>query len=257
MDPYLEARWSDVHAKLIAFIGEALQGTLPGGLRARSEERVLLEEGDEDRLRGYRGDIVVSEGARRESQRAAQAGVAVAVPEPIYIDRFVGPVVDRWVQIIDSTSGNRVITAIEVLSPWNKTPGRLNVDYRKKLADFARGQVNIVEIDLLRSSREHLDLPTADIPPGGQADYCVCVHRAWKTPAWVVYPIPLREPIRPIHIPLREKDADVVLELQPLIDRVYVAGGHDDIDYSRRPRPELSYEDQVWANQLILNARPG
>lgn len=24
MDPYLEARWSDVHSKLIAFIGEAL-----------------------------------------------------------------------------------------------------------------------------------------------------------------------------------------------------------------------------------------
>ena len=43
MDPYLEARWSDVHVKLVAYIGEALQPMLPRGLRARSEQRVLLE----------------------------------------------------------------------------------------------------------------------------------------------------------------------------------------------------------------------
>ena len=36
MDPYLESRWSDVHVKLIGFIGEALQPLLPPALRARS-----------------------------------------------------------------------------------------------------------------------------------------------------------------------------------------------------------------------------
>ena len=43
MDPYLEAHWRDVHAALIIYSRDALQGVLPGALRARVEERVLLE----------------------------------------------------------------------------------------------------------------------------------------------------------------------------------------------------------------------
>src|ERR1700730_2512135 len=43
MDPYLEAHWRDVHARLIIYASDALQGVLPGSVRARVEERVLLE----------------------------------------------------------------------------------------------------------------------------------------------------------------------------------------------------------------------
>src|SRR4051794_35471012 len=43
MDPYLEAHWRDVHASLIIYTRDALQGVLPRALRARVEERVLLE----------------------------------------------------------------------------------------------------------------------------------------------------------------------------------------------------------------------
>src|SRR5437868_13950660 len=43
MDPYLEAHWRDVHARLIIYASDALQGVLPAALRARVEERVLLE----------------------------------------------------------------------------------------------------------------------------------------------------------------------------------------------------------------------
>ena len=43
MDPYLEAHWRDIHAGLIIYSRDALQGVLPGSLRARVEERVLLE----------------------------------------------------------------------------------------------------------------------------------------------------------------------------------------------------------------------
>src|ERR1700676_2877218 len=43
MDPYLEAHWRDVHASLIIYARDALQGVLPSALRARVEESVLLE----------------------------------------------------------------------------------------------------------------------------------------------------------------------------------------------------------------------
>ena len=41
MDPYLEAHWRDVHAGLVIYARDALQGVLPGSLRARVEERML------------------------------------------------------------------------------------------------------------------------------------------------------------------------------------------------------------------------
>jgi hypothetical protein len=31
---------------------------------------------------------------------------------------------------------------------------------------------------------------------------------------------------------------------------IYVDGGHDDIDYTRPPRPPLSADDQAWAALL-------
>ena len=43
MDPYLEAHWRDVHARLIVYACDAIQGALPSSLRARVEESVLLE----------------------------------------------------------------------------------------------------------------------------------------------------------------------------------------------------------------------
>ncbi len=36
MDPYLEAHWRDVHARLIIYASDALQVLLPGSLRAAS-----------------------------------------------------------------------------------------------------------------------------------------------------------------------------------------------------------------------------
>ena len=43
MDPYLEAHWRDIHAGLVIYARDALQRVLPGALRARVEESVLLE----------------------------------------------------------------------------------------------------------------------------------------------------------------------------------------------------------------------
>jgi hypothetical protein len=69
------------------------------------------------------------------------------------------------------------------------------------------------------------------------------------------YPIRLRERLPVIPIPLRPGEADVMLDLQPLINRVYVAGGHDDIDYSKPPRPPLDPGDADWAAEVIRNAK--
>src|SRR5205085_9964200 len=85
MDPYLEARWSDVHATLITLIKETLQPNLPPALRARSEERVLLETTDESEpIAEYRSDVAVVDSGRR-ADRAAGAPGAAATVEPVRV----------------------------------------------------------------------------------------------------------------------------------------------------------------------------
>jgi hypothetical protein len=257
MDPYLESRWSDVHAKLIAYIGEALQPSMPPGLRARSEERILLEEPDGQPVRRYRADVAAIDTGRLErrevSAAVAEAG-GVAVAESVEITFHNAPVVDRFVRIIDTSNGNRIVTVIEVLSPWNKMAGRLNEDYLRKLNDFARGGVSVVEIDLLRSPRTHLPVTEADLPGARKSPYLVFVQKGWQPEKGTAYLIGLRSPLPAIPIPLRQTDADVLLSLQPLIERVYTAGGHDDIDYARPPTPPLAGEDATWAEQLLRTA---
>ena len=212
MDPYLEARWSDAHPKLISFLGEEIQRRLPPALCARAQEQLLPEMDD-------------------------------------------APTVDRFLQIIDRTSGNRVVTAIEILSPWNKGPGRLNKDYRRKLDDYARGGVSVVEIDLLRyPPRGRLAVTEADIPPRRLTPYLVCVRYGWEPDAWDAYPLALRQPLPRIPIPLRQHEGALGLELQPLIDRVYTAGGHDDIDYAKPANPPLEGEDAQWADEVLKAA---
>ncbi len=251
MDPYLEARWSDVHATLIALSKEALQPQLPPALRARSEERVLVEEEEAASQRQYQSDVAVVDTGRHAAEARA-SGTALATVDPVVVHYYEGPVIDRFIHIVDVTSGNRVITAIEILSPWNKGPGRLNKDYLRKLTDYARGEVSVVEIDLLRDPpRGRLPVSQKDLPAHRRTPYLVCVRRGWRLDQWEVYPVSLREPLPRIPVPLRESDGDVGLELQPLIERVYVAGGHDDIDYARSPQTPLEGEDAAWVDTLL------
>ena len=255
MDPYLEGRWSDVHSKLIAFIGEAVQARLPADLRARSEERVLLEADEDDApLAAYRPDVAVVERPTGGGAAMAQADVDV---EPVEVLDVYEPWIDRSVHIIDRTNGNRVVTVIEVLSPWNKTPGRLNDAYVRKARDYARAGTSLVEIDLLRSVRSHLPVTDDALPPGRRGAYRIVVQRAWQPDRHAVYPIGLRRRLPRVPVPLREHDAEVALDLQPLIDRVYAAGGHDDIDYARPPEPPLSADDAAWADGLLREAGIG
>jgi hypothetical protein len=254
MDPYLEDRWSDVHVKLISYIGEAIQQRLPPDLRARSEERVLLESTQDEPPTGYRSDVAIVDTGlgQRGGGGVALADAGVAVEDACLVEVHFGPGVDRFIHIIDRTSGNRVVTAIEILSPWNKGAGRLNADYLRKLDDYARGGVSLVEIDLLRQPpRNRMHIRHDDLRPKYQAPWLVCIRRAWNLDYYQVFPLRLRQPLPRIPIPLRPTDKEVILELQPLIERIYVAGGHDDIDYSRPANPPLEGDDAVWADQLL------
>ncbi len=253
MDPYLESRWDDVHSAILTFLKAAIQQNLPSPLRARTEQRLIIEEEDGEH-RTFRPDVLVAEPAGRE----ASGGVATleAPPEnavePVRLTAVDAPAKERWLKIIDSGNGNRVITVIEVLSPWNKRAGRGGEEFCEKIERFRQAGVNVVEIDLLRTPRTWLPVPDDDVPPDRREAYraAVAVGRG----GWRVYPISIRKPLPPIPIPLRPGDPHIWTELQPLIDRAYAAGGHDDIDYNKDPAPPLSPDDAAWADALLREA---
>src|SRR5438045_2438233 len=99
MDPYLEAHWRDVHARLIIYACDALQSVLPGALRARVEESVLLETpkglGDHPLFPDVR---VVEYTAKRSLKTQPEAGVAVA--EPLLVDTEPESATETFLEII-------------------------------------------------------------------------------------------------------------------------------------------------------------
>lgn len=248
MDPYLEARWNDVHTRLCTLVSAALQPNLPVGLRARAQEDVVLEAVDGEKLQSFEADTAIVQ--TRGFKGATAAAAAVATAPPVRVRHLQRLIRNRWVELIDTTAGNKVITAIEILSPGNKAAGKLNRRYRKKLRRYMEAGVNIVEIDLLRSSRKRLEIRLEELPPERRAEYMVCIQRATEEDEWDVYPMPLRQPLPVIPIPCRATDADVPLALQPIIEQIYIEGGHDDIDYNKPTDPPLRDEDAAWATAL-------
>src|SRR5438874_6255874 len=108
MDPYLEQFWGDIHHALITYARDQLQGVLPGDLRARVEERVFVES-PLGRERTMYPDIRVVERGRRQRGKPAASG-AVAVAEPLRIRLPDEPVTQGFIEIIDLSTGRRVVT---------------------------------------------------------------------------------------------------------------------------------------------------
>jgi Protein of unknown function (DUF4058) len=250
LDPYLEQHWGDVHHNLITFARGLLNEQLPRDLRARVQERVLVELPSENRV--YYADVRVVEHERLKAGGTAVAPADVTLAEPLVVP-FLESETQGFLEIVETRPERRVITVLEVLSPSNKYAGTGHELHRQKQRDLAEGCVSLVEIDLLRAGPHVLQVPLAQYPPAYRTPYKVCVHRGWKANA-EIYRVPLREPLPAIRVPLRETDADVPLDLQALIAQVYRHGRYDDIDYTVPPVPPLGPDDAAWADALLRAA---
>lgn len=136
------------------------------------------------------------------------------------------------------------MTAIELLSPANKT-GLDRLQYRTKRDQTLAAPMHLVEIDLRRGG----DRPgPPDLPA---CDYYVLVSRHEDRPRLGMWPIGLRERLPVVPIPLQAPDADVPLDLQELLHRVYDAANYGKYIYATDPEPPLSPEDAAWARSLV------
>jgi hypothetical protein len=251
MDPYLEQHWEDVHTALIAYIRDALQPQLSSDLIARMEEKVYVE--DESERRRRKPDVRIVEVSAAWEPWSGEASTVV-LDKPILLEPLGDPIPERSVLIYDS-AGNRIVTAVEILSPWNKSPGKAVQTYLEKREKYINSEMNLVEIDLVRAGDWTDMIGPYHVPLQLQTTYRVTVVTPEARGPYH-YPIPLAAKLPTVEVPLRPQDAAAKLDLQQLIEKAYEMGRYDRIDYSKPCKPPLSEEQQKWADGLIA-ARAG
>ncbi len=257
MDPYLEQHWGDVHTSLMVYLRDQVNEQLPPDLQARVEENIRVDVDDTSRL--LYPDVRVVEEPTPFSVGQREDSGAVAVAEPCLVPMLDELPTDRHVEIVDRGSGNRVITAIELLSPTNKLRTEGMQAYQEKQTQYIEGGVNLVEIDLIRQGSFVLAVPWERLPAKLREHYLICVRRASRRSVAEVYGISVRERLPNFRIPLRPSDRDVVLQLQPLLDECYRRGRYASIDYSRPLRSVFNAEDHRWIEELLssrVTSRP-
>lgn len=252
MDPYLEASWRDVHHRLCNYSCDAIQTQLGPNLRARLDERLIVES-PLDGTRNIYPDVRVFE---RDQSSAATiveyAGVAVLEPDVQLMPKHESER-QAFIEIRDITADNSVITVIEFLSPSNKLSGDGRKQYRQKQRECRQGRINLVEIDLTRGGRRHLLAGVAQIPAQHRKTFQVSIYRGRRKPI-AVYGAALHQRLPAIPIPLRPTDADAALDLQAVVDEAYAKGRYDDIDYREPAIPPLEGVEAAWADEMLKAA---
>lgn len=248
MNPWMQKRWGDVHVSLIGYIRDALGKSLPDDLVASSEENISLEsfEGKDNVVRpdlAVTGPESWKQGRSPQWKPEEKAQADQALPRPVLVE--IDEIPERWIEV--HTAGGKLVTVIEVTSPSNKTrEGRR--DFESKIKNLVLGGVNTMEIDLLSGGVSAKDVRGGFWP---DSEFQVVVNRAYTWSPAEVYPCPLREPLPPVRVPLRDGETDVILELQPMIDRCYELGRYWSLDYESAPPFHLSEENAEWVRQKI------
>ena len=276
MDPYLEGYWESVHSVVVPLIALALNEVLPDDLVARPELRIAAGAVEDDgpnaganpfadplprRDRKPDVRVVTSPAAADEDDRLFAAdpqdgGLALlAPPQAVVVDVLDEEVTQKYVEIREADSG-RVVTVIELLSPSNKH-GEGREQFLAKRREFLLRDASFVEIDLVRGGGDWQAMFTerARLPRRAVATYRAVTRlppRPHVGRRVILMPMPLREPLPTLPVPLREGEPPATLALQSLIDRTYHGTRSGQlIDYARPPDPPLDADDAAWAADLL------
>lgn len=245
MNPYLEDPqfWSAVHNRLIVAIADVLVDHLSETYRVEIERRTYFSADDESLLVGI-PDVAVVTGRTVEANFLTATVAPALAPVKVTLP-IAEEVNERYLEIREVATG-KVVTVIEILSPKNKRAGDGRETYERKRNQVLRSITHLVEIDLLRGGKP---FPMA-APFFG--DYRILICRGNQRPSGDLYAFSLRQPIPQVPIPLLPEEAEPVLDLQPLLNRVYERGRyHLAIDYRQQPQLSLSEADNQWTDQLL------
>jgi hypothetical protein len=254
MDPWLERPfvYPGFHNDFLTYLRAALSTRLPAGFAVNGQSRVYVDA-EHRQVRvpdlGVTGPVETGGGAAVATAGLARVGMLAAGAEPT-----PDPTTEVYLEIL-TDDDERLVTAVELLSPSNKEPGEGRKEYLKKQAECKTAGVNLVEIDFVRGGRHTTAVPEARLralAPGGY-DYHVCVTVEGDSREYFVAPFALAARLPTIGVPLTLDREPVTVELQPVFDRCYDEGGFDRlVKYATRdPVPPLTPEQKAWADAIL------
>jgi hypothetical protein len=250
MDPYLERpdRWSGVHARLIAVIGEVLARQVTPRFFVDSEDNFYILGLDDAARSLVRPDIYAVEGEGAASLSPARGQIAA----PVVLDLPASLEIRAPYLKVIHTAERQVVTTIEVLSPINKVPGSSGQrDFLRKREQILRSSTHWLEIDLLRAGTRPRGIPL-------RGDYYAALHRAGVRDRLEAWFVSLRDPLPTIAVPLRPPFEDVPLDLQEAVELVYERYRYDaGIDYAEDAPPPLRKADAAWVGERVAAWRRG
>lgn len=251
MDPFIEdQQWQSFHTQFVTALGQALVAQVRPQYVVEVQQYVYLARaGEREDVIGPDVAIALARGRRKGTPGPGARGAAVAA-RPV-VRTLPTPRRRRQHYLTISTRrSQRVTTVIELLSPWNKSPGDGQEEYVAKRQNVFAAMAHLVEIDLLRGGRR---LPTVEPPPPGEYRALVC--RWPQLPKVDVYAWGLRRPMPTIPVPLADGDADARLDLQDVFSATYDLAGFDYVvDYEVAVAPPLNRADAAWAREVLGSA---
>jgi hypothetical protein len=253
MDPYIErpAIWADFHDSLITCLRGVLQPLLRPRYVVLAQDRLYVTDAE----RPVYPDLSVIR--TRVPDSGASGGVAIAVQEadapavfPLRSDQRRQP----YLEIVEPAAGNRVVTAIEVLSPDNKVRGGGQRSYLRKRRELWKGGSNLIEIDLLRAGRPTVNVTLLQQERLRPWHYLVAVSRR-RPRRREVYAVLLTNRLPRVSVPLAEDDRDVTLDLPAAFRRCYDEGPYPELlHYEGAPPGELTPEEVAWCDTVLRTA---
>ncbi|MFN8493214.1 MAG: DUF4058 family protein [Caldilineaceae bacterium] len=262
MDPYLERPnlWSGVHNRLIIALADLLSPLLRPRYFVAVQERAYLDEPGSVGFVNVPDAAVIGPYAAAPVQVRGQTAVAPApltidLPMPVrvretYLEiQEIGDDAAPRTAFNGEPTADRVVTLLEILSPWNKRPGKGRREYLYKREKILNSATNLVEIDLLRAGERMNTVASLHY------DYSILISRAATRPRAALYAFTVRQPIPTFHLPLQPEDEEPLVDTNALLHALYDRAGYDlRINYRTEPIPPLGQDDEAWADTLLRNA---
>ncbi len=161
MDPYLEhpILWPGLHTRLLVALADQLAPKILPRYLASVEERVFVEDPDQERV----PDIWVQKTLEERRARGRNPGTAIVTPLVVEVEQL--EIREHYIEILDRYHDFGVVTVIELVSPSNKAAGSGRESYLTKQREIRQSECHLVEIDLLRRGSHVMSVPESHLAP--------------------------------------------------------------------------------------------